>query len=81
MDFYAMQKKAWMDEAVMMAWIEKCLLPWKDTLPPHAMPLLILDLFHVHMMRQVVKKYSRLESKSNTSLVVARTCANQLMWG
>ena len=55
MGFYAMQNKAWMDEAVMVTWIEKRLLPWKDTLPPDATPLLILDSFHVHMMEKVIK--------------------------
>ncbi len=55
-----MQKKAWFDEAVIMAWIKKCLLPWKDTLPPHAMQLLILDSFCVHMMGQVVEKIQAL---------------------
>ena len=44
----------------MMDWIEKCLLPWRDTLPPEAMPLLILDLFCVHMMGQMVEKIQRL---------------------
>ena len=70
-----------MDEAIMMNWIEKCLLQWKDTLlHPESTPLLILD-FHVHMMGQVVKTSRDLELKSSTFLVVAHTCVNQLMWG
>ena len=56
MGFYAMQCKAWMDESMMSVWIEKCLLPWKETLPPGATPLLILDSFRVHMMGSVVEK-------------------------
>ena len=27
---YAMQKKAWMDEAMMMKWIDECLKLWKN---------------------------------------------------
>jgi hypothetical protein len=56
MGFYAMQCKAWMDESMMSVWIEKCLLPWKETLPPGVTPLLILDSFRVHMMGSVVEK-------------------------
>ena len=47
---YAMQKKVWMDRFMMMVWIEKCLSPWKDTLPPDVIPLLTLNSFCVHMM-------------------------------
>jgi hypothetical protein len=60
MGFYAVQKKAWMDESMMDVWIEKCLSPWKDTLPLDATPLLILDSFRVHMMGPVVEKIQRL---------------------
>ena len=66
---YAMQKKAWMDKAMMMKWIDECLKPWKNTLPSTAVPLLILDSFRVHMMGPVV----------NISPVGARTYANPLM--
>ena len=57
---YAMQKKAWMDEAMMMKWIDVCLKPWKNTLPPMVVPLLILDSFRVHMMGPVVETIQRL---------------------
>ena len=60
MGFYAVQNKAWMDESMMDVWIEKCLSPWKDTLPLDATPLLILDSFRVHMMGPVVEKIQRL---------------------
>ncbi len=40
----------------MVTWIKKCLLPWKETLPPGVTPLLILDSFHDHMMGSVVEK-------------------------
>ena len=61
MGFYAMQCKAWMDESMMSVWIEKCLLPWKETLPPGVTPLLILDSFRVHMMGSVVEKIQGIE--------------------
>ena len=57
---YAVQKKAWMDESMMAVWIEQVLSPWKDTLPPNAVPLLILDSFHVHMMGRIVTKIQSL---------------------
>ena len=47
-------KKAWMDESMMRLWIEKCLSPWKNTLPQNCVPLLILDSFRVHMMGPIV---------------------------
>ena len=55
MCLYAVQKKAWMDESMMLLWIEQCLSPWKATLPPHTVPLLILDSFCVHMMGSIVE--------------------------
>ncbi|KAL7487871.1 hypothetical protein ACHAW6_013450 [Cyclotella cf. meneghiniana] len=57
---YAMQKKAWMDESMMMKWIDKSLKPWKNTLPPTVVPLLILDSFCVHMMGPIVQTIHRL---------------------
>ena len=57
---YAMQKKAWMDEAMMMKWIDKCLKPWNNTLPSTAVPLLLLDSFRVHMLGSVVKMIQQL---------------------
>ena len=52
---YAMQKKAWMDEPLMMKWIEVCLTLWKNARPPTVAPLLILDSFCIHMMGPVVE--------------------------
>ncbi len=54
--FYACQDKAWMDEAMMNLWIDLVLEPWKDTLPPHIIPLLILDAYRVHMMGSIVNR-------------------------
>ena len=47
----------------MLLWINQCLSPWKDTLPPHTVPLLILDSFHVHMMGLIVAKIQLLISE------------------
>lgn len=59
MGFYALQKKAWMDEAMMLKWIKNCLVSWKDMLPPEVIPYLILDSFHISMMgpkdEQIIK--------------------------
>ena len=60
MAVYAVQKKAWMDESMMKYWIEKCLSPWKNTLPPNCVPLLILDSFRVHMMGPIVAEIQSL---------------------
>ena len=40
---------------MMMKWIEVCLMPWKNTLPPTVVPLLILDSFCPHMIGPVVE--------------------------
>ena len=56
----AMQKKAWIDEATMIKWIEQCLVLWKNILPPEVLPLLILDSFHIHMMGLVVETLQHL---------------------
>jgi len=53
-------KKAWMDESMMRLWIEKCLSPWKNTLPHDCVPLLVLDSFCVHMMGLTVKEIQAL---------------------
>ena len=55
-----MQKKAWMDKAMMMKWIDVCLKLWKNTLPPMVVPLLVLDSFRIHMMGPVVETIQRL---------------------
>ncbi len=40
----------------MWLWLEKCLVPWKNTLPDDVTPLLILDSFRVDMMAPIVEK-------------------------
>ena len=45
---------------MMLLWLEKCLVPWKNTLPDDVMPLLILDSFRIHMMGPIVETIQRL---------------------
>ena len=61
MGFCALQKKAWMGDSMMSVWIEMCLLPQKDTLPPKVAPLLVLDSFTVDMTGLVVEKNQGLD--------------------
>jgi len=44
-DYYACQPKAWMDEQMLHAWIEKLLIPWNEIHDPEVVPLLVLDLY------------------------------------
>ena len=51
---YACQDNAWMDERVMLMWVEMVLKPYVDTAPENVVPLLFLDSNHCHMMNSVV---------------------------
>ena len=51
---YACQDNAWMDERVMLMWVEMVLKPYVDTAPDNVVPLLFLDSYHCHMMNLVV---------------------------
>ena len=51
---YACQDNAWMDERVMLMWVEMVLKPYVDTAPDNVVPLLILDSYCCHMMNSVV---------------------------
>jgi hypothetical protein len=42
--FYKCQENAWMDEEVMIAWVNKVLAPYVATAPDHVVPILILDM-------------------------------------
>ncbi len=57
---YVMQKKAWMDKAVMLQWVNKVLSPYVMTQPNHVIPLLLLDSYWCHMMGLVVEKINDL---------------------
>ncbi len=58
---YRCQENAWMDEVVMIAWVDEVLAPYVATAPDDVIPLLILDSYRCHMMALVVqmKKYAR----------------------
>jgi hypothetical protein len=43
-----------MDESMMIVWINKVLIPWKNTIDPTIVPLLILDAYRIHMMGSIV---------------------------
>ena len=58
--FYKCQEAAWMDEAVMIAWVNKVLVPYVATAPDHVIPVLILDMYQCHMMALVVQMIQEL---------------------
>ena len=57
---YTVQDKAWMDESIMKAWIDRVLPPYVETAPPGIQPILFLDSYRCHMMASVVGAISDL---------------------
>jgi hypothetical protein len=57
---YHCQDAAWMDETVMLAWVDQVLRPYVDTAPEDIIPILILDSYQCHMMALVVQKIQEL---------------------
>ena len=57
---YACQDNAWMDEKVMLMWVEKVLKPYVLEAPDHIVPILFLDSYRCHMMASVVEKIQEL---------------------
>ncbi len=57
---YCCQENAWMDEAVMLAWVGDILRPYVKTAPDDVIPLLILDSYQCHMMGSVVQRIQEL---------------------
>jgi len=53
---YRCQDNAWMDEEVMVAWVNDVLKPYVANAPDHVIPLLILDSYRCHMMASVVTR-------------------------
>lgn len=51
---YACQENAWMDERVMLLWVEKVLKSHVENAPDWVVPLLFLDAYRCHMMASVV---------------------------
>jgi hypothetical protein len=58
--FYKCQEAAWMDEEVMIVWVNKVLAPYVTTAPDHVVPILILDMYRCHMMSSVVQMIQEL---------------------
>ncbi len=58
--FYKCQEAAWMDEQVMITWVNKVLAPYIAMAPDHVVPLLILDMCQCHMMASVVQMIQEL---------------------
>ncbi len=57
---YVRQKKAWMDEAVMLQFVDKVLSPYMMNQLNHVIPLLLLDSYWCHMMGSLVEKINDL---------------------
>ena len=50
---YTCQDNAWMDEKVMLQWVEKILKPYVDDAPDGVIPILFLDSYLCHIMGSV----------------------------
>jgi hypothetical protein len=57
---YAVQPNAWMDERVMVMWVEEVLAPYVATAPDGVRPILLLDLYQCHMMASIVQRVNDL---------------------
>ena len=57
---YQCQDNAWMDERVMIEWVDNVLKPYVANAPDHVIPLLILDSYRCHMMASVVTRIQEL---------------------
>jgi len=59
--FYKCQEAAWMDEEVMIAWVNKVLAPYIAAALDHVVPILvILNMYRCHMMPSVVQMIQEL---------------------
>jgi len=52
---YQCQENAWMDESVMLFWVENVLRPYVEKAPENIVPILFLDSYRCHMMASVVE--------------------------
>ena len=50
---YAVQEKAWMNEALCLRWVESVLKPWAEDAPEGIVPYLLLDSYKCHLMKSV----------------------------
>ena len=60
---YTCQDNPWMDEKVMLQWVEKILKPYVDGAPDEVIPLLFLDSYRCHIMGSVVTAIQNLGVK------------------
>ena len=51
---YETQENAWMDERVMLRWVEEVLAPYVALAPPGIIPIILLDSYRCHVMASVV---------------------------
>jgi hypothetical protein len=51
---YETQENAWIDERVMLRWVEDVLVPYVALAPPGIIPLILLDSYCCHIMALVV---------------------------
>ena len=54
--YYTCQENAWMDERVMLLWVEKVLKPYVKSAPEGIVLLLLLDSYCCHVMASVVNE-------------------------
>ena len=52
---YTVQHNAWMDESVMLQWVDRVLKPWSETVPENIVPYLLLDSYKVHLMTSATR--------------------------
>ena len=57
---YDLQKNAWMDERVMLRWVDEVIEPYVATAPEDVVPVLLLDSYRCHIMASVVNKITKL---------------------
>ncbi len=67
---YRCQENAWMDKAVMVAWVDEVLAPYVATVPEHVVPLLILDSYRCRMMGSVVQRIQELGVEVQPRLLI-----------
>ena len=60
---YTSQDNAWMEEKVIIQWVEKILKPYVDDVLDGVIPILFLDLYHCHIMGSVVTAIQNLGVK------------------
>jgi hypothetical protein len=57
---YTVQENAWMDERLILEWVEKVLKPWAEESPEEIRPLLILDSYRCHTTTMVCNAINEL---------------------